>query len=144
MLSKTEIKKPSVYIATNLHNMTATQSALDVAEAIEYSPFIDKIFAVEGIYDLFSLSVGTDSMYQHLAGICETELALADLFIMDMRNGDPAELGYAVANGKPFILYNPEEKDISPVAYGKAQLEVYTLDKLADVNFLNILLKHEK
>lgn len=138
MLSKTEITKPNVYIATDLEGLVAEHSALDVAEAVDKSPFVKNIFAVEGIYDLFSLSHATESMLKRVAEICSDELSLADIVVADLRNGDPVEIGYALGKGIPLILFNPEKKQVSPLVYGKELFEATTLTELEDYNYLNV------
>lgn len=142
MRSKTDIKKPNVYIAIDLDNtVTPSNTALDLAEAVEHSPFIDKIFAVEALYDVHSLSHLPDGTLTMLQDIVSTELELADILIADLRDGDPVELGYAIAKDIPVILYNPDRRGVSPLVYSKPVLEVYDLDTLADTNFLKILLQ---
>lgn len=142
MISKSDIKKPNIYIATDLDGMEAAWSALDLARAIEFNPFIGAIYTLEAVYSMDVLKYSPDQVLQDVAVRSEIELKLADLFIIDLRNGDPIELGYAFATGKPFLLYNPHGYQINPVVHDRAVQEVTDLRNLGDLNYLKIMLDH--
>lgn len=141
MKSKTEIKKPNIYIAKNMVGSRVTHTALELAEAIECNPFIDKIFVEEALFDKYSSHVITPETLKQLQKICVAEMNMADILIADMRDGEPVELGYAVETGKPIVLFNPDEQDVSTLIYGVPHVEILTLDELGEYNYLNIMLQ---
>ena len=140
MISKSDIKKPYIYIATALNGMEAEFSAIDIAEAIQYNPFIGDIYTLEAVYTTDVMAVAPDQVYLDVAVRTEIELQLADIVILDMRNGDPVELGYVMASGIPFIIYNPSGHKVHPMAHGKAKATVNNLAELGDLNYLKIKL----
>ncbi len=140
MISKSDIKKPYIYIATALNGMEAEFSAIDIAEAIQYNPFIGAIYTLEAVYTTDVMAVAPDQVYLDVAVRTEIELQLADIVILDMRNGDPVELGYVLASGTPFIVYNPSGYKVHPMAHGKAKAIVNNLAELGDLNYLKIKL----
>ena len=140
MISKTDIKKPYIYIATALNGMKAEHSALEIAEAIQYNPFIGAIYTLEAVYSKEVMAVASEQVAQDVAVRSEIELQLADIVIIDMRNGDPVELGHVIATGKPFVIYNPTDFKVHPMAHGKAKATVSNLAELADLNYLKIKL----
>lgn len=140
MISKTDIKKPYIYIATDLNGMKAEHSALEIAEAIQYNPFIGAIYTLEAVYSKEVLAVASEQVAQDVAVRSEIELQLADIVIIDARNGDPIELGHVIATGTPFVIYNPTGIKVHPMAHGKAKATVSNLTELADLNYLKIKL----
>lgn len=144
MKSKTEIRKPNIYIAKNMIGSDVNNSALTLAEAIEHNPFISTIFAVEALYDMYALHYVPPEVHIQLQSMCRTELDMADIVLADMRDGDPVELGYAIATGKPIVAYNPTGRELNQLLYGQFILEITSLNDLEDCNFLNILLQQDK
>ena len=140
MISKTDIKKPYIYIATALNGMKAEYSALELAEEIQYNPFIGAIYTLEAVYSKEVMAVAPKQVDQDVAVRSEIELQLADIVIIDVRNGDPVELGHVIATGKPFVIYNPTDFKVHPMAHGKAKATVSNLTDLADLNYLKIKL----
>lgn len=136
MKSKSDIKKPYIYIATALNGMEAEFSAIDIAEAIQYNPFIGAIYTLEAVYTTDVMAVAPDQVYLDVAVRTEIELQLADIVILDMRNGDPVELGYVVASETPFIIYNPSGHKVHPMAHGKQIAEISDIEILSDFNYL--------
>lgn len=141
MFSKDSITKPSIYIATD-YNGTDLYSNLDIATSIENNPFIDAIFTVEGIYDLTKLKRLSGPYLDDLGMIMKSELDLADMIIADLRAGDPVELGYAVANEKPIILFNPDKKTVNPLVNKLTVATASTLDSLSDLNYLKLFMNN--
>ena len=140
MISKTDIKKPYIYIATALNGMKAEHSALELAEEIQYNPFIGAIYTLEAVYSKEVMAVAPAQVDQDVAVRSEIELQLADIVIIDVRNGDPIELGHVIATGKPFVIYNPTGIKVHPMAYGKYKPIVSNINELADLNYLKIKL----
>lgn len=140
MYSKDTIVKPSIYIASD-YNGDEVYSNLDIATSIEINPFIQTIFTVEGLYAVDKLSRLSGQYLSDLGMTMLSEMELADIFIIDLRAGDPIELGYALATDTSFILFNPENRPLHPLAHGQALKTVQTLDELADINYLKLNMK---
>lgn len=138
VFGKQAVKKPYIYVASN-YAYPNRGSSLPLAEQIIQSPFVQGVFIAEGVYgvaDLINLPYSVAiTLAQHLEG----EREMADLFVIDRQYGDPAELGFAVARGIPYIEYNPNKEGANPCFTGGAVLEVTDLETLADINYLKLV-----
>lgn len=133
--SKLEMTKPNIYIA---NVMGPENDPLDVAHAIEVNPFVNSIYTLGAVYPADVVLFAPDQILQDISVRTEVELMRADIVIVDLRNGEPIEMGHALAKQTPMVLYNPNRGPINPLIYGRYVIEVATLDELSDLNYLKI------
>lgn len=140
---KQAIKKPSIYIASD-YSSSDRGSSLDVAETVAQSPFVGPIFTLEGYYKLDLLFDLPTHLKKNLVENIKLEMDLADIFIIDRRYGDPIEWGYVMMTDKPIIVFDYVDmggQDYNPVPFNTEAEIVHDLGKLADLNYLKMVLK---
>lgn len=137
VFGKQAVRKPFIYIASNYANPNRG-SSLDIAEQVDQSPFIRGIFIAEGLFPLPDLVELSYAVALEVAPAMKSQRELADIFIIDRRYGDPAELGYAEAKGIPYVEFNPEGVRHNPCFTGGAVQEVSDIRELADINYLKV------
>lgn len=138
VFGKQAVQKPNVYIASSYTDKDR-ESSLDVAEAVSKSPFVNKIFVLEGLYDLGALKEFPPNQKKSLSIMATREQELADIFIIDRRYGDPVEWGYAFNREVPIVIFDPNSNPPNPVVSGHEDIYVSTLNELGDLNYLKML-----
>lgn len=144
MKSKTEIRKPTIYIASPYNRITQLGLIERIEQALEDNPFVAGYYSPR-LNQMDGLAFGTEvwrsAVFENDTTFLQQSdvvIAVADMDGEDVHSGTAFEVGLAYALGKPVILVMEEKKPLDVKLANSLFYFTESADSLADYNFLKL------
>lgn len=144
MLSKQEMRKPNIYIASPFFSFEQVDRVERLEEALRDNPFIGAVFSPR-LMDYYPLIEGSDVWRTTVFSTNLSQLEASDVVIAiadydgeDTDSGTAWEVGYAIAQGKQVLVVKETDVPLNLMIADSLHYFTDRAERIRDYNFIKM------